>query len=268
MGITRLGERPGTLYGKARGATLRCLPPPNGRATASPATATPAPHPPPPHPHPHPCRRPMAARSCWPARGARCMPPTRTASTWAAICGRAISRTLAATPALSAPCTATRHALCSNRCQLLLLLPPNAHHLPTLCHLPLPPSIAPLLPPCRRSCRQPLSLPLARLPAPFPTSPPFPPSTQIDMSTGQKVDTLLDGCVVCSDSQKQRTYKVYQDSDFIWWVLLLPAGCCCCQLGAGCCGQLGVGCCSHCSWWHPLGASAATWVLPLMLARF
>lgn len=38
---------------------------------------------------------------------------------------------------------------------------------------------------------------------------------KINMSTGQKVDTMLDGCVVCSDKQQQRTYRVYADADFI-----------------------------------------------------
>ena len=58
--------------------------------------------------------------------------------------------------------------------------------------------------------------------APAAPPPPPPPThtlhAQIDMSTGQKVDRLLDGCVVCTDQQQQRTYRVYQDSDYIWCV--------------------------------------------------
>lgn len=42
------------------------------------------------------------------------------------------------------------------------------------------------------------------------------------MATGQKVDTMLDGCVTCSPGQQQRTYAVSEDGEFIWWVLLLP----------------------------------------------
>ncbi|KAI3426221.1 hypothetical protein D9Q98_008597 [Chlorella vulgaris] len=38
---------------------------------------------------------------------------------------------------------------------------------------------------------------------------------KIDMATGVKVDTMLDGQVTCSSSQQQRTYAVYQDPDFI-----------------------------------------------------
>ncbi|KAL4448502.1 hypothetical protein ABPG75_005721 [Micractinium tetrahymenae] len=38
---------------------------------------------------------------------------------------------------------------------------------------------------------------------------------KIDMSTGQKVDTDLHGCVTCSPGQQQRTYRVYPDPDFI-----------------------------------------------------
>jgi hypothetical protein len=52
----------------------------------------------------------MAARSCWPARVAGCSPPTPTASTWGATCGRGTLRTWAAMPAWSAPCIATRRA--------------------------------------------------------------------------------------------------------------------------------------------------------------
>lgn len=39
------------------------------------------------------------------------------------------------------------------------------------------------------------------------------------MATGHKVDTMLDGCVTCSSSQQQRTYRVHADPEFIWWVL-------------------------------------------------
>jgi hypothetical protein len=88
------------------------------------------------------------------------------------------------------------------------------------------------------------------------------------MSTGQKVDTLLDGCVVCSDSQKQRTYRVYQDPDFIWWVLRQVAGvdqrCCCMgvlpplQLVGAAPARARCGCRS---WWFAAAAAAAGGVL-------
>lgn len=39
---------------------------------------------------------------------------------------------------------------------------------------------------------------------------------KIDMSTGHKVDTMLDGCVTCSSTQQQRTYRVHADPEFIW----------------------------------------------------
>lgn len=39
---------------------------------------------------------------------------------------------------------------------------------------------------------------------------------KIDMATGHKVDTMLDGCVTCSSSQQQRTYRVHADPEFIW----------------------------------------------------
>jgi hypothetical protein len=36
------------------------------------------------------------------------------------------------------------------------------------------------------------------------------------MATGKKVDTMLDGCVTCTDKQQQRTYRVNEDGAFIW----------------------------------------------------
>lgn len=39
---------------------------------------------------------------------------------------------------------------------------------------------------------------------------------QIDMATGHKLDTMLDGCVTCSSTQQQRTYRVHADPEFIW----------------------------------------------------
>ena len=39
---------------------------------------------------------------------------------------------------------------------------------------------------------------------------------QIDMATGQKVDTMLDGCVTCSSDAQQRTYTVREDPEHIW----------------------------------------------------
>ncbi len=50
-----------------------------------------------------------------------------------------------------------------------------------------------------------------------PTLPLHPPvHPQIDMATGQKVDRMLDGCVTCSSTQQQRTYRVHADPEFIW----------------------------------------------------
>lgn len=66
------------------------------------------------------------------------------------------------------------------------------------CHRPQPPG-------------SPLTQPTNRPPTPF-----LRPLPQIDMATGQKVDTMLDGCVVCSPGQQQRTYQVRADPDFIW----------------------------------------------------
>lgn len=56
---------------------------------------------------------------------------------------------------------------------------------------------------------------------------------QIDMATGQKVDTDLYGCVTCSSGQQQRTYKVYPDPDFIRWALGGRGQCKACHVSAG-----------------------------------